>query len=437
MTNSTGGRRAAWTRALLLGTVLSGAVISAPLNGAKADTQDDINALKAENAELREMVKTLSQDVQILKNSVQQTNEAVQAAATPKAPEKMVQSGRSGVQLTVSGQANRMAFYADNGDEAQLFNADNDFSSTRVNFTGKGKITDDLTAGATIEVQIESNSSADVTIPSERAAARGTGFNERKLEVFFDSESLGMLSLGQGSTASDGIAEIDLSGTQVISGSGFDALGASIEYLTSGTNAPSGFAVGDLINNQDGLSRDDRMRYDSPSLAGFVASTSWVDADTWDVALRYAGEFSGWEGQAGIGYWDASARSTGFTGIGGSAAIRAPFGTSLQGAYTSLDFDSLNRDDTGFWYVKLGQDFDVIEFGTTGISIDYSEAEDESANGTQASFWSIALVQAIKKAATEIYFNVGQYSGEVPGAGSTTVDLEDITIAGVGARVRF
>jgi predicted porin len=439
MTESKGGRRAAWTRALLVGTVLSGAVIAAPMSGARADTQDEINALKAENAELREMVKSLSQDVKILQNSVNSAVETSQKAAAPVgAPEKMVKSGKSDVELSISGQVDRMMLWADNGNEAQLFNADNNYSSSRVRFEGRANINDDMKAGANIEVEIKSNSSDDVEIGQERAQDRGTGFEERKIEAFFDSKQLGKVTLGQGDTASNGITEIDLSGTQVIAGAGYTAIGGSIEYLRESNKAGSGFTPDDLNDSQDGLSRDDRIRYDSPSLAGFVASTSWIDADTWDLALRYENTFGeGWGFQAGLGYWDASARSTGFTGWGGSAAVLAPFGTNLAAAYSTQDFDVTGRDDTEFWYVKLGQNFTVFDFGETSVSVDYSETADQDVNHSDGSYWSLALVQYVKKAATEIFFNVGQYGADVPGAGGSTIGLEDITFAGLGARVKF
>ena len=42
----------------------------------------------------------------------------------------------------------------------------------------------------------------------------------------------------------------------------------------------------------------------SPEFSGFVASASWGEDDFWDVALNYAGEFSGFKVAAGIGYGD-------------------------------------------------------------------------------------------------------------------------------------
>ncbi len=37
------------------------------------------------------------------------------------------------------------------------------------------------------------------------------------------------------------------------------------------------------------------VKYDSPTIAGFTASAAWGEDDHWNVALRYAGEFSGFQ----------------------------------------------------------------------------------------------------------------------------------------------
>ena len=39
--------------------------------------------------------------------------------------------------------------------------------------------------------------------------------------------------------------------------------------------------------------RRNRVRYDTPTFAGFTASASWGEDDDYDIALRYAKEFNG------------------------------------------------------------------------------------------------------------------------------------------------
>ena len=143
----------------------------------------------------------------------------VKAEAAAAGP--TVSSGEENTKLAISGQVSRMLFYADDGDQARWFNADNDAASTRLRFVGTAKMDDDWTAGATVEVGFASNSSADVTIDQNTSTIASNSFTERKLELWFANKQLGKLSLGQGSSASDGTVEEDLSGTGAISSSGY------------------------------------------------------------------------------------------------------------------------------------------------------------------------------------------------------------------------
>ncbi len=224
-----------------------------------------------------------------MRDAVQQNQQAVtDVKASAEGGNSTIRSGRKDTSLSISGQVNRMVFYADDGDQARWFHADNDKSSTRLRLVGKSALDGDWSAGTNIEVQFESNSTGDVTIRQNTAVAASNSFTERKLELWFANAQAGKLTLGQGPTASDGSVEEDLSGTTVITNASFADLGGSLAFRVSGTRGTStGVTVGGLLSSQGGLSRDDRIRYDSPTLGGAKLSTSWVDGDEWDVALRY------------------------------------------------------------------------------------------------------------------------------------------------------
>lgn len=424
-------------RGLLVGAAVAAAILALPLDPAAAGDAEEIAALKKENAELREMVKSLAQDVKALKETVDKTAEAV---AAPKAPAKMVSSGKENVALTVSGQVSRILLYADDGNESTIFNADNDYASTRINVTGAAKVTDDLTASAVIEADIESNSTDRIQIQQDRADDTNAFWRERRMELIADSKTFGKLSAGQGSTASDGTAETILSNATVIAGSDIDNLGTRLLFLREDTKASSGRTVGNLFFNSDGFGRDDRIRYDSPSFMGLTASTSYSDGDRWDAALRYKKKYEFGTLEAATSYFDARTTGTpgsvaGFSGMAASAAYKAPFGTSIQGTYSEMDFEQNGRDTANFWYAALGHDAKFTEIGETSLIVAYAHTQDQAVNGSSGDFWALAAVQMIDKASTELYFTVGQFMAELPG--NPSVDLEDITVAGVGARVKF
>lgn len=414
-----------------IGACLSALAIAAMIAWpADADEMDD---LRAENAELRSMVMELAGEVKELKGMVQQNQQAVtEVKESASTPEKVVTSGNDKVKLSISGQVNRMAMFADNGDEARWFHADNDNSSTRIRLQGKAQMDETWSAGTNIEVQFESNSSGDVTINQNTSTIASNSFTERKLELFVENKELGKLTLGQGPAASDGTSETDLSGTSVIAKPEPRVLGSSLAFVLSGTNGTSsGTTIGNLFNNFDGLSRDDRLRYDSPSFGGAMLSTSWVDGDEWDLALRYGREFNGTELALAGSYWDASPTSNA-EGFSTSGSVLLPFGTNLTAAYAMLDSETVGRDDADFLFFKLGQMLDLFPLGGTAASVDYSQTKDQTANGNEGTSYGLAVVQKVDDLGTELYGTVRQFEADIP-----NVSTEDITVGGMGARVKF
>ena len=85
---------------------------------------------------------------------------------------------------------------------------------------------------------------------------------------------------------------------------------SSSKRETRDSDADEAFVGGIGNNNFDGGgATNGRVRYDSPTIAGFTLSASWahgddddVDQDSWSVALRYAGEFGAFRVAGGIGY---------------------------------------------------------------------------------------------------------------------------------------
>jgi len=150
------------------------------------------------------------------------------------------------------------------------------------------------------------------------------------------------------------------------------------------------------------LDRDDLIRYDTPTFAGAKLSTSWVDGDEFDVALRYGREFDGTEVALVLGYWDAVPTNQ-KEGYGGSLSFALPFGTSLTGAYAEVDLEAAGRQNEQYWYAKLGHVLDLTSLGATALSFDYMATEDQDANGNEGTSYSVAGVQFLDRIGTELY----------------------------------
>ncbi|MBT8338918.1 MAG: hypothetical protein HKP58_15830, partial [Desulfatitalea sp.] len=179
----------------------------------------------------------------------------------------------------VSGQVNHLFMYADDGTEENFLIGDNDNSSTRFRFTGEENF-GMVKAGFTMEMEMESNTSSSMTIDQQDDGAT-TSLKERILEGYFNTP-YGKISIGQGDGAANGTSEVDLSGTTVINYSDTLATAGSFSFRTSGGG--TGPTVSETRNNFDGLSRNDRIRYDSPTIAGFFLSTSMTNGEAWEIA---------------------------------------------------------------------------------------------------------------------------------------------------------
>lgn len=373
------------------------------------------------NEELQNEIQLLKERLQDLENRLQEREQKSAAEES-----KVVESGSDKVRLAISGQVNRGVLFADNGDDSEFFHVDNDNSSTRLRFIGEGALDSDITVGTQIEVQFESNSTAAISFDQDSPAGPNN-FTERKLELFVDSKQLGRLWVGQGDTASNGTSEVDLSGTSVIAYSGVGDLAGGLEFNDDGVLGPS---ISDAFSNFDGLSRDDRLRYDTPSLFGFKASTSFVDGGAWDVGLTYAGEFAGTKVAAAAAYANANSRG-GFEQYNGSVSVLTPIGVSVTGAVGTRD-DGGAGDDPLFYYGKLAYTFDAVGFGSTSIGIDYAQTDDLQVDGDEFRAYGIFGVQNFDKIGTEFYIGARNHELDRNGA-----NFDDLFAVLAGARVKF
>lgn len=353
---------------------------------------------------------------------------------------------RRDIALTVGGQVNRAALYGDNGEVDDIFFVDNDNSSTRVRFRAIGRIDCEWSIGAQIEVQFESNSSAAIRFDQEGDPGPNN-FTERKLEWWVDSETFGRVWLGQGDMASNGTSEVDLSATDVVAYSGIEDFAGGLEF-------ENGIRIRTVSDNLDGQGRQDRIRYDSPTLAGFRVSTSYDDRDRFDVALRYAGDLGDLKVAAAVAYSEDSHNSEEDYRINGSASVlHVPSGLNLTfAAGEANDVEggrqgAFDQRDPYFLYGKIGLITYLFDFGHTAFAADAQFAKHLDATGDEFWAYGFFVVQEIEHVGTEFYAGVRIHDLEAAGpivtAGGTnfavtpTADPDQLVTAMFGARVKF
>ena len=190
-----------------------------------------------------------------------------------------------------------------------------------------------------------------------------TNANIRKLDFTLANERVGKFWLGQGSMATDGIQEIDLSGTDVIAYSSVadSASGQIIRFSGPGLSfedSLSDLTIGDAFTNYDGPRRV-RVRYDTPSYANFTFAAAYGrnlladdederEQNIFDASLVYANEYETFEVEAGLGYyWQEDDITT----WGGSAsALHKATGLNLTAGFGTGSPE--DGPDGQWWYTE-------------------------------------------------------------------------------------
>ncbi|MEH6651991.1 MAG: hypothetical protein V7707_18370 [Motiliproteus sp.] len=323
----------------------------------------------------------------------------------------------------LSGHINRAVMFFDDGETSQTRHVDNDSSSTRVRFNGATTV-DTTTVGINMEFQAESNSTADV---NQDRGDNDFEFGERILE-FTVSDNWGKISVGQGSTASDGTSEKDMSGTTLVGYSDTNISGGGLLFRESGDKAEvpgSGITVGGVFTNMDGNSRKDRFRYDTPSMAGFSLGLSHADSGDSDLGLHYGANYSGMKLAAGLGYVDYDSGDND-SQLAGSVSVALDGGLNVTAAGGSRDAKS--GSDADFGYLKVG-----YRMGDNAFSVDY-HLSDEAEAGHEGTSYGVQYVRDIKAFSTEAYAGVRNYELK---DNSGAANYEDVAVALIGARVKF
>ena len=405
--------------------------------------QAQIEAQQAQNEAQAKALEKLQQQVDALsENIVKEATDAAKAevAKASVPPSDAVRAkGGDKVAVQLYGQVNRAFMVADDGDSSDIYFVDNTNSSSRFGFLGDAKVSDDMTIGAKMEFEYKSNPSDQVNQDDKNPG--GSSFNDRWIDAQFRSKRFGKLYLGKGSTASDGTSEVDLSGTDVVGYSSIADMAGGILFYDDNTHARSTTNVGNAFNNFDGLSRRNRVRYDSPEFWGFTAGGS-VLSDGGDVALKYAAKWGeDWKFAAAAAYANPAATDeTTDNQYNGSASILHSSGVNLTfaGGYRDLASGLFNsdgserNDDPTFFYGKLGYRTTWFEIGETRFSVDYNYTKNIAQDSDEGNTVGFQVVQDLPNWGSEYYLGYRWHSLD-----RDSTDYKDINAVMTGMRVKF
>jgi hypothetical protein len=423
--------------------------------------------------------------------------------------------GNRKMSLTVTGQVHRMVLWWDDGQNSDAYyGLDNTNSSSRFSFIGEATVRPGFKVGFDITIEIEAGGTSSKVSQFDEdgkvgAQLNGLGqgsFNTQNTDAYFgdarraafylDDARLGRLTVGRYETAG-AITTIDLGGISAPASASVVLVNGS--FLLRGGNGQF-FAMnwGNLGDPSSNQGRTELVRYDSPTLAGFIFSASIGEAgDYWGTMLRYAGEHHGWRVAAGIGYENATDRQTSaacaqvgaacinnsnagpadLTAVkpeveawgAGLSLLHVATGFFAQGHYLAADFSSTgnsgywgqvaNKADAEQWLIQVGITRNWTGLGNTAFYGEYSKNEDWGAGkgagrtyantalgaaatavnnvtATDMRVWGLGVVQNLDAAATELYLSYRNFSADVT-AGGAKLDTEDFHAIISGARVKF
>ena len=383
--------------------------------------------------------------------------------------------GNRKVSLTVSGQVETAIMAWDNGQRSDVYIVDvPTVGGTFFQFNGDAKINPSLSAGFLVQVGFDRGSRSHQVneVDDDGGQPGDTSVVVTLANWYLDHKELGRITVGRANTATAGITGIDLGGAGVIANVnvGYWQRSFSLTGVAGATAAWNTVLGGGTVNGST-LSRGNVINYTTPNVAGFQAAAAWGENDVWDVALRYAGEFSGVRLAAGIGYGSnlgglgevtadipANAGKAVPTLLKGSASVmHLATGLYLTGAYIRQDNDN-GTPDTTMYYVNGGIAKNWTGLGNTVLYGEYARVDDgvtcdagacvpfggnlnDVITSSEATVWGLGIVQHIDAAAMEVFLAYRNYSASVTSSPGNLlngkVDYNDFDVVMGGARIRF
>ncbi|MDD2500583.1 MAG: porin [Geobacter sp.] len=407
--------------------------------------------IRQQQQQLQQQAEQIKAQAEVLQRLQQQISALQQAAPLPPQtipvtvqttqPPPLITSGNDKIKLAISGQINRAVVVANDGYNSTLYHVDNTVSNSRFRLVGTARATEDLSIGTRIEIAVSPDRSSAV---SQKDKTIGDLFDQRWVEISLASKTFGKLSIGKGDTASNTTAEVDLSKTDVVQYASISDMGGGflfrskngtksfIETSKDASGKPVYLKISDAFNSFDGLSRQSRLRYDSPNLYGFSLAGSLVSNQRSDLALFWGGEGYGFKGAGAFAVSNPKLANAGLLYDGSFSLLHSTSGLNLTLSGALQQYTS--RKDATNLYAKLGWLATFTNLGYTAFGVDYARSEHLAQSGDKGYSVGAAVVQAFEKYATELYLQYRVFSLD---RASGTTPVADINIGTFGARVKF
>jgi hypothetical protein len=378
--------------------------------------------------------------------------------------------GNRAVSLTISGEVNRALLIWDDGADSDAYVVDNAApgEGSKLRLAGEGRLGQGWKSGFIVELGFTDSSSLFVNqADDEGGAGVDASFETRLANWYIEGERFGRVTVGQQSSATDGVTTIDLSRahTDPVTwhNASFGIRDSSGDY--------TGLTWGNVAWGLEGF-KGDFIRYDTPVFYGFVASAAWGEDDSWDFALRFQKDLNSVRVAAGAGYlWVGDDSNVSLypndtvVASGSISVMHVPTGLfgNFAGGRVGIAQEALigasNPEEGAMWMAQAGVEKRLVPFGATTLYGEYGQYQDillgysnfnggnppnlgggsvaaASISGTEVQRWGVGAVQQFDTAALEMYAVFNHFEAEVQ---TTNGDAGAAPWYGVvvGSRMKF
>lgn len=322
------------------------------------------------------------------------------------------------IEYKISGQVSRMIVAPDDDSGDSIQHQDIGWSGSRFRFTGEEDLENGLTAGFRLEQQLQSNPSF-ASAGADQVDGGNDDFIDNRHQEIYLKGSFGKVAIGKGDGAANGSTENDLSGTALSSSSNHqDNWGNYV--IVAGDTPDDNITWDSIFTMNDGISRVNRLRYDTPAFAGVSGAISFDQGDAMEIAVRYKGDIGGTKFSSALSFVDAADFANDATVLGFSASALHSSGINLTLALSDRD-NSGDTPDQDAMTLKLG-----YKTGAHAFTVDFGTGErgDDEADTT-----GITYATTLGKG-VESFVTFRQLGADIALA-------EDVQLLALGGRVKF
>ncbi len=360
------------------------------------------------------------------------------------------------MEFKVSGQLDRAFTVADNGNETDYASVDNIGSNSRFRFTGNEKMANGMNVGFIYEMSVVQFGSTEFDI-GKNSGGGDVNLDTRKIDIYLEGD-FGKVSFGKGDGAGYYANMMDYSGTLYYGGGAWYTLYSSgISFVDDNGNQL--YKIGQTNSVFNAVGRQERIRYDSPSIGGLVLSTSLDNGNAYELAARYHVDLPGAKLATGLSWVDTNdlnIEASPTNGqpltpgsefkakqvLGASASLLLDGGLNFTVSYGNDKTDAManagQANQEGFDATNLFGQVGYLT-GAHHFAVNYGETKDLIVEGTKGSQIGLAYVYDWSSA-VRLFSSYHLYSLDLPSSVKTAEgwgDANDISQLYAGIRVAF